>query len=96
MDFDKIQLMKALATFCIEKVLLQMGKPVYEKVVNKLETEFNCYLPDCYDHPECLERTLKSTFGNSYKSIVEAIREELIDNFDDKGIRKLVQTISRR
>jgi hypothetical protein len=95
MDFDKKELMKALATFSIEKVLLGMGKPVYEKVSKKLEKDYKCYIPDCYDHPEYLESVLKSIFGNSCKSIVQNIRAELVDNLDDSGIRTLVQTIGR-
>ena len=93
MDFDKKELMKALATFSIEKVLLGMGKPVLEKVAKKLEKDYKCYIPDCYDHPEYLEGVLKSVFGNSHKSIVQNIRAELVENLDDSGIRKLVQTI---
>jgi hypothetical protein len=95
MDIDRKDLMKAVATFAIKKVLLGMGKPVFENVSKKLEKDYKCYIPDCYDHPEYLESVLSSIFGNSCKSIVENIRAELVENLDDGGIRKLVQTLGK-
>jgi nitrogen-specific signal transduction histidine kinase len=95
MDFDKKELMKALVAFSIEKVLLGMGKPIFEKVSKKLEKDYKCYIPDCYDHPEYLESVLKNIFSNGCKSIVQNIRAELAENLDDSGVRTLVQTIGR-
>ena len=93
MDFQKNDLMMALTSVTIQKVLRNIGNPVYEKVANRLEKEYKCYIPDCYNHPEYLEYVLKSIFGNSYMSIVEQIREELREHMDDNGIRILVKTI---
>ena len=93
MDFERKNVMKALTTITIEKVLLNIGKPVLDKVKNKLKKEYKCYIPDCYDHPEYLESVLKSIFGNSHITIVESIREELLDHFDDPGIKILIETI---
>ena len=95
LDFEKENLMKALVTLSIEKVLLKIGTPVYEKVSNKLEKEYKCYIPDCYNHPEYLESVLKSLYGKSYVSISEAIRDELADYMYDNNIRTLIKTISR-
>lgn len=91
MDFERKNVMKALTTITIEKVLLAVGKPVLEKVKNKLKKEYKCHIPDCYDHPEYLGSVLKSIFGNSYTTIMESIREELVDNLDDPGIRTLIE-----
>ena len=93
MDFQKNDLMMALTSITIQKVLRNIGNPVYEKVSNRLEKEYKCYIPDCYNHPEYLESVLKSIFGNSYMVIVEQIREEFKEHMDDSGIRKLVKTI---
>lgn len=93
MDFQKNDLMMALTSITIQKVLRNVGNPVYEKVANRLEKEYKCYIPDCYNHPEYLETVLKSIFGNSYIAIVEQIREELREHMDDNGIRVLVKTI---
>ena len=95
MDFERKQLMKALAALAIERVLLEAGKPIFEKVSNKLQKEYRCYIPDCYDHPEYLENVLKSIFGNSYVTIVEQIREELVEYSNDKDIEALIKTIGR-
>ena len=95
MDYEKENLMKALVTLSIEKVLLKMGTPVYEKVSNKLQKEYKCYIPDCYTHPEYLESVLKSLFGNSHTAISEGIRDELAEYVHDINIRTLIKTISR-
>lgn len=95
MDYEKENLMKALVTLSIEKVLLKMGTPVFEKVSNRLQKEYKCYIPDCYTHPEYLENVLKSLFGNSYVAISEGIRDELAEYVHDINIRTLITTISR-
>ena len=95
MDYERENLMKALVTLSIEKVLLKIGTPVFEKVTNKLQKEYKCYIPDCYTHPEYLESVLKSLFGNSYNAISEGIRDELAEYAYDINIRTLIKTISR-
>ncbi|TLX68670.1 MAG: hypothetical protein E6L02_00065 [Thaumarchaeota archaeon] len=77
MNLDKEQLRKALVSLSVERTLLKIGKPVYDKVVKQLSREYDCYLPDCYEHPEYLNKVLKKIFGNSYIPIVEAIKNEL-------------------
>jgi hypothetical protein len=93
-DFERKDLMKALATLSIEKVLLKMGRPVLEKVSNKLQKEYKCYIPDCYDHPEYLENVIKSLYGNAHRAILDEIKDELVEYLDDGGIRILVKTIT--
>ncbi|HXU95233.1 MAG TPA: hypothetical protein VFP45_02240 [Candidatus Nitrosotalea sp.] len=95
MDFERKQLMKALAALAIERVLLDAGKPIFEKVSNKLQKEYKCYIPDCYDHPDYLGDVLKSIFGNSYVTIVEQIKRELVEYSDDKDMELLIKTIGR-
>jgi len=92
MYVDKKNVMKALTSVAIEKVLLDIGKPVFDKVSNKLQKEYNCYIPDCYEYPEYLYNVLRSIFGNSTRIVVEPIRE-LVEYLDDDGIRLLVQKI---
>jgi|SRR6185437_15106117 hypothetical protein len=70
---------KAMVTVAIEKVLLDIGKPTYDKVLKTLYTEYDSYLPDCYDHPEYLASVLRQTYGVSYKSIIKNIELELIE-----------------
>jgi hypothetical protein len=94
LDYEKENLMKALVTLSIEKVLLKMGTPVFEKVSNKLQKEYKCYIPDCYVHPEYLDDVLKSLFGNSHVAISESIRDELSEFTYDNNIKTLIKTIS--
>ena len=70
---------KAMVTVAIEKVLLDIGKPAYDKVLSTLYTKYHSYLPDCYDHPEYLADVLHQTYGSSYKSIIKNIELELIE-----------------
>ena len=93
MYVDKKQILKALTSFAIEKALLDIGKPVLDKVTNKLQKEYHCYLPDCYEHPEYLDGVLKSVFGSSSNTIAKSIREQLVENMEDDGICLLIQKI---
>lgn len=70
---------KAMVTVAIEKALLDIGKPIYDKVLKTLYTKHHCYLPDCYDHPEYLVDVLRQTYGTSYKSIIKNIELELME-----------------
>ncbi|MGI0027321.1 MAG: hypothetical protein ACREAD_05715, partial [Nitrosopumilaceae archaeon] len=77
MNFDQEQLRKAMVSLAVEKVLLGIGKPVYEKVIKQLSNDYNCYLPECYEHPEYLNTVLKKIFGNAHVTIVDSIKNEL-------------------
>ncbi len=68
---------KGLVTLTIEKALLDIGQPVYDKVVMTLKKEYNCFLPDCYEHPEYLNEILKKLYGNAHNVIVESINQQL-------------------
>ena len=95
MNFQKSDVMKALTSLAIQKVLNDISAPAFEKVSKRLQKEYKCYIPDCYDHPEYLEAVLKSIFGNAYTAIVEQIRAELVEHLDDNGINMLIKTMAR-
>ena|GEM_PF-1082167 len=95
MTFQKRDVMKALTSLAIKKVLTDISAPAYEKVSKKLQKEHKCYIPDCYDHPEYLESVLKSIFGNAYSAIVEQIKVELAEHVDDNGINMLIKTMAK-
>jgi hypothetical protein len=61
----------------IEQTLLEYGPPALEKVSNKLFEDYHCYVPDCYNNPQYLNKVLKDLFGNSHAVIVESIRRRL-------------------
>ncbi len=95
MYLDKDQLRKALVGLSVEKVLLDLGKPVYDKVVNQLYKDYKCYLPDCYEYPEYLNLVLKKIFGESYHTIADAIKIELGENIHEIPIEIFVTNMSR-
>src|SRR6185312_13910623 len=74
-----IVIQKAMVTVAIEKVLLDIGKPIYDKVLKTLYEKHHSYLPDCYEHPEYLVDVLRQTYGFSYKFIIKNIELELIE-----------------
>lgn len=69
---------KKIAT-AVQRTLLQLGRPEYELVTQKLETDYRSYLFDCYDNPEYLRRILKNLYGNAYPAIVGMIESELVE-----------------
>jgi hypothetical protein len=75
---------KALLSFCIELVLLRMGKPQYDKVVSKLEKEYDSYIPDCDKNPEFLKRVLQDIFGGAYSDIISEIKKEIGEAYSKK------------
>jgi transcriptional antiterminator len=94
MNFDQEQLRKAIVSLAIEKVLLAIGHPVYEKIIKQLSKDYNCYLPECYEHPEYLNKVLKKIFGNAHMTIVDAIKRELNEQITEKPIAVFVTAIS--
>ena len=51
---DGYTVRKALVALAIETVLLEIGKPTFQKVTGKLFKNYKCFLADCYEHPEYL------------------------------------------
>lgn len=80
-DIDKVR--KAIVALVIENSLLENGKPFFDDIIRILKKEYNCYLPDCYEHPEYLREVLKS-YGKANKVIVESIKKQL-DEFSYQG-----------
>lgn len=93
MDYDIIR--KGLVTLAIEKALLDIGQPVYDKVIMTLKKEYNCFLPDCYEHPEYLNEILKKLYGNAHNVIVESINQQLGEFSFHKPIARFLKVISK-
>lgn len=86
---------RALVTLVIERNLLDVSEPLYEKVVTILKKEYNCYLPDCYEHPEYLTEILKRLYGNAYHTIVVSINKQLEEFTYNKPISKFLEVICK-
>ena len=85
--------MKALTTIVIGKALLEIGTPVYDKVVNRLYEKYHCYIPDCFEKPEYLKEVLKELYGESHEAIVYSIEQELNEFTRDKKTENFLQII---
>ncbi|CDI05887.1 hypothetical protein [Candidatus Nitrosotenuis uzonensis] len=90
MDIDDVQIKKALVAFSIEKALLEMGEPVFQKVTEILKNDYNCYVPDCYDHPEYLKRVLADLYGNAHTAIISSIKESLREFSHQTPVQKFL------
>jgi hypothetical protein len=68
---------KTVLIFAIEKSLLNIGKPLYEAVVSRLEGVHNCKLADCDKRLVELKQVLCDIFGSSHTAILDGIKIEL-------------------
>jgi len=93
-DATDAQIKKALIAITIERVLLKMGKPVLDAFTKKLYKNYNCYVPDCSDHPEYLIQVLKEMYGNSYKTIISPMIDDLKEFSHQKFISNFIKIIS--
>ena len=88
-------LLKELTVSAVVETLLDIGKPIYEIVLDKLKKEYNCYLDDCYWHPEYLNSVLKEVFGNAHSVIVGEIRKRLKELAYKEQTRIFIEVISQ-
>jgi hypothetical protein len=86
-------IMKALATLAIEKTLLDIGKPVYDTVTNRLSKKYHCYISDCFEKPEYLKAVLKELYGESYNEIITSIEQELKEVIENKKIKVFLRVL---
>lgn len=91
-NVEKSEIMRGLTLLIIEKALSKLGNSIKDKVANELYGKFNCYFPDCYDHPEYLEEALRSVLGSSFYIAAEMIISELVEN-NDEGMKTLIGRI---
>ncbi len=68
---------KGLVYIAIEETLMKISRYDYERVVTRLKTKYNCYIPDCYLHPEYLKDILEGLYGKSSGQIINQIKEKL-------------------
>jgi len=75
-SFD-LNVRKGLFLIAIEETLMKISRNDYERVVTRLKTKYNCYIPDCYLHPEYLKDILEGLYGESSGQIINQIKEKL-------------------
>lgn len=95
MTYDNDLVKKALVSLVIETTLLEIGKETYDKVVRDLHKKYQCYLPDCYDHPEYLNEIFKDLYGNAHNVVVEKINKQLEEFSYHKSISHFVKILNQ-
>ncbi len=85
---------KALVTLAIETILLRIGKPAYDEIIGRLYSDYKCYFPDCYEHPEYLKKILDDIYGKCSSTIVESIKKQLEGFETQNGIDTFIARIS--
>lgn len=86
---------KALVSFVIERVLLNMGQLALDEVGHRLYEKHQCYFSDCLQNPQYLREVLEELFGDSYKSITDQIQKRLAELHDQKPIANFLGVISK-
>jgi hypothetical protein len=89
--YDKVR--KGLVSVILKKALLDIGADTYYKVLDVLRKRHQCYLPDCYEHPEYLNDILKDLYGNSYRQIIKSICKELEEFSNQEPIAKFIKAL---
>ncbi|MGI0082017.1 MAG: hypothetical protein ACREAF_04260 [Nitrosopumilaceae archaeon] len=89
------QIRKALVSLAIEQTLREISLETLHEVGKRIFENYNCYIPDCYEHPEYLSSVLKDIFGNSYNVIVESIKKQLGEFALQKPIEEFLVKIER-
>ena len=89
-EASDFEIKKAMVSLAIEKSLKDFSDTVLEVVSNRLKQDYNAYLPDCYEHPEYLNRILKDLFGGAHVVIINSIQKHLEDSSNQKQIKEFL------
>ena len=82
---------------CVELVLMRRSNTLYNLVVAKLDSLYNCSISDTYENPEYLRTALKYVYKEDYKSIIEEIKSELgelVNEGDISNFFKILESMS--
>ncbi len=94
MHTDNEEIHRVLVSLTIEKALLDVGKLIYEKVIDILRKKYHCSIKDCYDHPQYLHEIL-DTLDKAGNVIVVSLKKDL-DRFRNMGkIDEFLQVIDQ-
>ncbi len=85
---------KALISFTIEQVLLDVGKTALDEVGSRLYEKHQLYFHDCLEHPEPLKEILQEIFGSGYQSITGKIQQKLSEFEEQEPIANFLHVIS--
>ncbi len=87
---------KGLVFIAIEETLMKISRKDYERVVTRLKTKYNCYIPACYHHPEYLKDILEGLYGESSGQIINQIKEKLAKFSNQLPVNEFLTKLSSR
>jgi len=90
---DHNTITKVLVFFTVEKALREINDTVFEKVTKVLKEKYNCYLYDCYEHPEYLNQVLKDYFGDSFVVITDTIKKYLEEYSYQTKVKQFIKVV---
>ncbi len=94
-DSTHTQVERVLVSLAVEKTLLQIGRPVFDKVENLFREKYRCTIMDAYDHPQYLTEILKEVFGKSHVEVINSIREFLTNFKYEYPIEAFIEKINK-
>ena len=87
---------KALVTLVIQEALMEVSKVMFELIFERLRKDYNCYISDCYNHPEYLKDILKDFDDEFYELIVNKIAKKLEKISYQKPIKEFLTILSSK
>ena len=93
-DNDIYKLKKDVVLYVIRQSLLASGKETFELVNRSLFEKYHCEISDCFEKPEYLHVVLKYVYDDSYKAVVESIKQSLEKFTHDSTINEFLEKIS--
>jgi hypothetical protein len=82
---------KALVTLTVEQALLEIGGAgLLNEVLRVLYEKCQCYLPDCFDHPENFRKVWNELDEGTCNKMVDLVKEKLEEFAYQKSIAKFL------
>jgi len=95
MTCDDLDMKKNLVILAVGKTLIDIDSRRYTEVSKLLDEKYGIALSDCYENPKCLREVLEDLYGNSYKFLVDSIKEKLLDFPDHLAITNFLDVLSK-
>lgn len=86
---------KALVSVTLEQAIVEIGGgKLLNDVFSALHKKFQCYLPDCYEHPEYLKGVAMEIDEGVYAMLMHSVQEKLAEFSYQKPIEEFLLNIS--
>ena len=88
------QMKKTIVTLAIKNTFLELGLEEFDKIVLMLQKDHNCTLEDCYDNPEFLKQVLQDLLGDSYRDVLNSLKENIKNISSHKSTDNFLDALS--